>query len=72
MAWGEPGPGAQLTGTGEAGDVTDLGDEHRGEDPSDTVDGLDGLVTGVATQCQVGLTLEGVDLTVVDGEQLPQ
>jgi hypothetical protein len=37
-----------LPGSGEAGDVIDLGDEHGGEHPADTVGGLDGLVTGMA------------------------
>ena len=45
-----PGPGAQLLGAGEPGDVADLGDEHRRQDWSDAVDGLDGLPAKVAGQ----------------------
>jgi hypothetical protein len=51
---GEPGPGAQLAGRGEAGDVADLGDQgHRGDppDPGQGHQGLDARVgSGVGQQ----------------------
>jgi hypothetical protein len=50
-----------LPGSGEAGDVIDLGDEHGGEHPADTVGGLDGLVTGMATQRPVDPHLRARD-----------
>jgi hypothetical protein len=34
---GQPGPAGQLLGPTEAGDVADLGDEHRGQDRPDPV-----------------------------------
>lgn len=42
---GQPGPGGQLLGPLEAGDIADLGDEDRGQYRTDTVDGLDGPET---------------------------
>ena len=53
-------------------DVTEFGDEHAGEDPPNSMDGLDGFVAGMATQRLVGVAFEGVDLAVVDLEQFAQ
>jgi hypothetical protein len=68
VAWGEPGPGAQVPGRGEAGDVADLGDEHRGPGRPDPGNGLDRPISGVGGQAggdpsagQVDLGVEGVD-----------
>jgi hypothetical protein len=47
VAWGQPGPAGQLRGSGEATDVADLGDEHRGQDRPDPVDLLDCPVTRI-------------------------
>jgi hypothetical protein len=46
----EPRPGGELFGTREAGDVTDLSDEHRGQDRPDARDRLNGPIAPVAAQ----------------------
>jgi hypothetical protein len=48
----QPGPRAHFAGIGEAGDVAELGDEHRGQDRADAVDLLDHAVTTLLTQGQ--------------------
>jgi hypothetical protein len=45
-----PAPRAKLGRAREAGDVTELGDEQAGEDPPETMDGLDGFVAGMAAR----------------------
>ncbi len=50
MSRSQPSPGGQLLGSLEAGDVADLGDEHRGQDRPDTGNGLDRPVAGIGTQ----------------------
>ena len=50
VAWGQPGPGAQLGGPGEAVHVTDLGDEHRRQHRSDTGYLLDGLIAAISVE----------------------
>ena len=47
MLGGQPGPAGQLRRPGRTGDVTDLGDEHRGQDRADPGDLLDRGVAGV-------------------------
>ncbi len=49
-------------GAGEAGHVTDLGDEHRGQHRPDAGDGLDRLEAGVAGQLAAGALGQNVDL----------
>src|SRR5437879_1992194 len=72
MLGGHPSPRAQLTGPGEAGDVTDLGHEDGGQGVADTVELLDGPVAMVVAQPAVDLPLEEVDLLVEDGDEIPQ
>jgi hypothetical protein len=48
MGRGQPGPGGQLFGAAEAGDIADLGDEHRREDRPDPGNLLDREVAGSA------------------------
>src|SRR6478736_1062484 len=50
VARGQPGPGAQLGGPGEAVHVTDLGDEHRRQHRSDTGYLLDGLIVAISVE----------------------
>jgi hypothetical protein len=69
---GQPGPGGQLLGSVEAGDVADLGDEHRGQDRPDPRDLLDGLVAGIGAQPAGDQPGEGVDLEVQRGDHPQQ
>jgi hypothetical protein len=52
--------------------VADLGDEHRRQDRSDAVDGLDGFPARVAAQPTCDHLGEPVDLEVVQADQLAQ
>jgi hypothetical protein len=63
MARGQPGPRGQLPRTSEAGDVADLGDEHRPQraNPGDL---LDRGVAGISSQPVGDQPGEGVDLEV--------
>jgi hypothetical protein len=60
----QPGPRRQLRGLGEATDVADLGDEHRGQHRSDPRNGLDGEVAGVGAQPTGYQLAEQLDLKV--------
>ena len=69
---GEPGPRAQVSGRGEAGDVADLGDEHRRPGRADPGNLLDRPIAGVGGQPggdpaggQLDLQIEGVDQPAV-------
>src|ERR671911_499498 len=70
--WGQPGPGGQLLGLAEAGDVADFGDEYPGQHRPDPGDDLDGLVAGVSTQAAGDQLGEQVDLEVQRGDQSQQ
>ena len=61
---GQPGPRRQLCGSGEPVHVTDLGDEHRGQNRADPGDGLYGPVTGVGDQPAADQPGEQVDLDI--------
>ena len=61
---GEPGPTGQLRGPGEAGDVADRGDEHRGQRRTDPGDGLDRPVPAVIPQPACDALGEQLDLEV--------
>jgi hypothetical protein len=69
---GQPGPRRQLLRAAEAGDVPDLGDEHRREDRADPRQQLDGAVSGVGAQPSGDQPGEGVDLEVQRGDQPQQ
>jgi hypothetical protein len=65
-------PAAQRAGGREPGDVTDLGDEHRGEHRADPRNRLDGGVAGVGAQTsgdEVGEQSD-LELEVLDQPQL--
>src|SRR5262245_26125861 len=69
---GEPGPRTQVPGGGEAGDVADLGDEHRrpgGADPGDLLDrpvaGMGGQSGGDPPGGQLDLPVEALDQPAV-------
>jgi hypothetical protein len=55
-----------MVGGREAGDVADLGHEHRGEDRADPGDGLDGPVAGVVGQGGLDALLGHLDLAFDD------
>jgi hypothetical protein len=61
---GQSGPAGQPRGPVEAGDVADLGDEHRGQHRPDPGDLLDSAVAGVAAQPAGDQLGEQVDLEV--------
>lgn len=69
---GEPSPGAELFGTTEPGHISNLGDEHRSQDPTDTGDLLDDLIAGMTGQGLVDVTVEDVDLSVDGGDESSQ
>ena len=62
MFRGQPRPRGELLGPVEAGDVADLGDEHRGQHPPDAGDLLDRAVAGVGAQPAVDQLGEQLDL----------
>ena len=64
VPWRQPSPGTQLLGPAEAGHVTDLGDEDRGEDRADPVDGLHRPVARIAGQLRRGPPAHHVDLEI--------
>jgi hypothetical protein len=72
MFRGQPGPGGQLLGSTEAGDVADLGDEHRGQDRPDPRDLLDRLVAGIGAQPPADQPGVQVDLEVQRGDHPQQ
>jgi hypothetical protein len=72
VARGQPGPRGELGGPGEATDVADLGDEHRGQHRPDPRDLLDRHVPGVFTQSPGDQLGEYVDLEVERGDQPQQ
>jgi hypothetical protein len=57
---------------GEAGDVTDLGHEHGGQDRPHAVDDLDRPVALMVAQHLGDAPVQIVDLAVVDVDQVPQ
>jgi hypothetical protein len=69
---GQSGPAGQPRGPVEAGDVADLGDEHRGQHRPDPGDLLDSAVAGVAAQPAGDQLGEQVDLEVDRGQQPQQ
>src|SRR3954467_1057537 len=64
MARSQPGPRGQLPRAREAGDVADLGDEHRPEQRPDHRDLLDRAIAGISAQPVGDQPAEGVDLEV--------
>src|SRR5262245_2113952 len=50
VAWGQPGPGAQVGRVSEADGVTDLGDQHRRQHRSDARNVLDRLIATVSVE----------------------
>jgi hypothetical protein len=72
VAWGQPGPAAQLLRTTEPADVTDLSDEHRGEGRADTTDLLDHPVATVPGETVGDHRPEQLNLSVVGVDQLQQ
>ncbi len=60
---GEPGPRTRPARTVEAGHVTDLGDEHRGQHVTDPADVLDHPIAGINTQQPMDASVGLVDLT---------
>ncbi len=69
---GEAGPRAQRFGGVETGHVTDLGHENGGEDASDAVDGLDGVVAGVVAEDSVDIAVQEDDLAVEGVDEVSQ
>jgi hypothetical protein len=69
---GEPGPRTQPPRVGEAVDVTDLGDEHRGQHPADPADLLDRLIPGITLQAHVDAGVGLDDLAVIQLDQISQ
>ena len=67
-----PAQRGQLRGSVEAGDVADLGDEHRGQDRPDPGDGLDRQVAGIGAQPAGDQLGEQLDLEVQRGDQPQQ
>jgi len=61
---GQPGPAGQLSRSGEAGDVADLGHEDRAQDRPDPGDRLHCLEARVAAEAFRGQFGEGVDLDI--------
>jgi hypothetical protein len=72
MAGCQPRPAAQLRRPSKAGHVSDLGDEDRRQDRSDTGDGLDGVVAAVTAQAGGDQVSKAGDLVVVDLDQFQQ
>ncbi len=70
MTWSKTRPGTQrLRGT-EPGNVTDFGDEDRGDRRSHSSQALDGLVAAVVTELLVDLAFQHDDLMVVHGDEI--
>ena len=69
---GEPRPAAERLRRVETADVADLGHEDRGEDVTDTVDGLDGVVAGVVAEDEVDVAVQKADLALVDLDQVSE
>ena len=72
MFRGQPGPRRQLLRSLEAGDVADLGDEHRTQQWAHTGDLLDGLVAGIGAQPATDELGVQVDLEVQRGDHPQQ
>jgi len=68
----QPGPRAQPPRVVEPADVTDLGDEHGGEDGTDTAQRLDRLVAGMPLQPAVDAGVALTDLPVIQLDQVAQ
>ena len=69
---GQPGPGGQLLRAAEAGDVADLGDEHRGQHRPHPGDLLDRAIAGVGAQPAGDELGVQVDLEVQRGDHPQQ
>ena len=62
MRGGDSGPARQRVRRLEAGDVTDLGDEDRGQHWADPTDFLQSPVVRVALECIVEEDFDAADL----------
>src|SRR5215216_2047765 len=68
----QPGPRAQPPRVVEAADITDLGDEHGGQDGTDAAQRLDRLVAGMTLQPAVDARIALADLAVIQLDQVAQ